>query len=173
MTLWFFPSNKSVFDMVRCLHEVDEIDQLCTAPYGQILYRMQVTAIFDSFDMVNKQRWLKYAAKRVAPRQGKWFRMKFIDNARPGFKDLQSQGLLRNQDMKTSPRVYRLNKERAEYLIGKFAQSKLYEIDCPAQLLCDGAVSLSRHRCRASDSFSCEFHFSLYMSSYILFSAKK
>ena len=143
MTSWFFPSNKSVFDMVRCLHEEDEVDQPCTAPfsvgdsvfiyvtapYGQILYRMQVTAVFDSFDMVDQDRWKMYAAKGVAPRQGKWFRMKFVDNARPGFKDLQPQGLLRNLDMKTSPRVYRLNKERVEYLIAKFAESKLYDID--------------------------------------------
>lgn len=124
--------------MVACLHERDEIDQPCTAalkvgdgifiyvtaPYGQILYHMEVTAIFSSFEEINKGRWAKYAGRNIAPRTGPWFRMKFVDHANPGHKPLQPAALLANLDMKTSPRIYALNKQRVEYILEEFANSK-------------------------------------------------
>lgn len=124
--------------MVRCLHERDEIDQPCTAkirvgdtvfiyvtaPYGQIMYQMEVTALFSSFEEVNKGRWAKYAGRNVAPRKGGWFRMKFVDHANPGHKPLQPQGLLQNLDMKTAAVVYPLSKERVEYILDEIKASK-------------------------------------------------
>lgn len=125
--------------MVRCLHERDEIDQPCTAPirvgdtvfiyitapYGQIMYQMEVTAIFSSFEEVNKGRWAKYAGRKATePHKGSWFRMKFIDHANPAHWPLQPQGLLANLDMKTSARIYPLKQERVDYIKAEFKASK-------------------------------------------------
>ena len=137
MSYWYFPSNKDVFDMVACLHERDEIDQPCykpikvgdtvfiyvTAPYGQILYQMEVIATFSSFEQVNKGRWVKYAARGIQPRDGNWIRMKFVDNANPGFKPLQPQGLRMN-DINTASMIYPLTKAKAEYILEQFKASK-------------------------------------------------
>lgn len=137
MKYWFFPSNREVFDMVNCLHNVDEIDQPCmskvavgdevfiyvAAPYGQVLYRMSITALFQSFEEVNQGRWAKYAGHNIAPRQGMWMRLKFVDYANPGHKPLQPAGL-RVNDIKTSARIYQLSSAKADYLISEFATSK-------------------------------------------------
>lgn len=138
MSYWYFPSNKDIFDMVRCLNERDEVDQPCTAalkvgdtifiyvtaPYGQIMYQMEVTEIFKSFEEVNKGRWAKYAGRNLAPRKGPWFRMKFVDHANPGHPPLQPSGLLQNIDMKTAALIYRLNKERVAYILEEIKASK-------------------------------------------------
>ncbi len=125
--------------MVRCLSERDEIDQPCTArimvgdtifiyiaapAYGQIIYQMEVTAVFSSFDMVNKGRWAKYAGRNVAPRKGAWLRMKLVEQAKPGHKPLQPQGLLQNIDMKTAALVYPLSKQRVEYILKEIKASQ-------------------------------------------------
>lgn len=139
MSYWDFPSNKDVFDLVKCIHEPDEIDQpsykparigdtvfiYVTAPYGQLLYRMEITEIFESFqdERINKGRWLKYSGRGVQPRKGQWVRIRFVDNADHGYKPLQPQGLRMN-DITTAAIIYPLTKAKAEYLLEQFDESK-------------------------------------------------
>lgn len=143
MKNWYFPSNRNVFDMVRCLQERDAIDQpfyspvikssakvgdivyiYVTEPYGQFLYKMEVIAVFDSFADVNQGRWAKYIGNNIAPAKGRWVRLKNIDNANPGFKPLQPT-ILRQNNISTSAAIYPLSKEKAEYLDAQFAASKV------------------------------------------------
>ena len=142
MAYWYFPSNKNVFDMVRCLNECDEIDQpffshlvgrsaevgdivyiYVTEPYGQILYKMEVVAKFQGFEEVNQGRWARYAGRNVAPSRGRWVRMRFLDHANPAFRPLQPAGLRLN-DIRTSAGIYPLSREKALYIDARFAESK-------------------------------------------------
>ncbi|MCM1070743.1 MAG: hypothetical protein NC301_08800 [Bacteroides sp.] len=142
MAYWYFPSNKNVFDMVRCLNERDEIDQpffshlvkrtanvgdivfvYVTEPFGQILYKMEVTEVFGSFDDVNQGRWAKYAGRGVAPSKGHWARLRFLDNSEPAHRPLQPAGLRAN-DIHTSAGIYPLSREKAAYIESQFAASK-------------------------------------------------
>ena len=125
--------------MVQCLHDHDVIDQpfyknakvgdvvfiYVAAPFGQFLYQMEITEIFSSFDddRVNKGRWAKYAGRGANPRKGQWVRMKFVDYANPGYKELQPQILSLN-DIKTAGVIYPLSKMKASYILRHFTLSK-------------------------------------------------
>lgn len=142
MAYWYFPSNKNVFDMARCLNDCDVIDQpfyshlvkrtasvgdivyvYVTEPYGQILYKMEVTDVFGGFQDVNQGRWAKYAGPNASPSKGRWARLKFLDYANPAFRPLQPSGLRMN-DIRTSPGIYPLSREKAAYIDAQFAASK-------------------------------------------------
>lgn len=142
MAYWYFPSNKKVFDMARCMNECDEIDQpfyshlakrtaevgdtvyvYVTEPYGQILYRMEVTAVFKGFEEVNQGRWARYAGRGVAPSKGRWVRFRLKDHANPAHRPLQPAGLRMN-DIHTSAAIYPLSRVKAEYIDSQFAASK-------------------------------------------------
>ncbi len=142
MTYWYFPSNPNVFDMVRCLHERDEIDQpfysslakrsasvgdivyiYVSVGYAQILYKMEVIAVFKSFDEVNQGRWAKYIGHNQAPAKGRWVRMRILDYANPAYKPLQC-GMLRMNGILTSPGIYPLSKAKADYINAEMTASK-------------------------------------------------
>lgn len=83
---------------------------------------MEVVEKFDSFEQINKGQWAKYT-KNLNKRSGSWIKMKFIDNANPGFKPLQPQGL-RENDISTSSMIYPLTKAKAAYILEQFKASK-------------------------------------------------
>ncbi len=139
MSYWYFPSNKDVFDLVRCLHERDVIDQpfqvrkhgslvgdivyvYVTAPYGQFMYKMEIIDEFSSFEQINKGGYAKYA-KSLRTDAKRWARLKFIEHANPAHRPLQP-ALLRQNDINTSANIYLLSKEKALYLDAEFKASR-------------------------------------------------